>query len=358
MKTRILILTAWTGLVLATTGCLVVPIPKGEDKVLRGVRIQEEEIARIQIGVSTQEDVRQQLGDPHVIWEDQRLWAYDWDVRKMEILWLIAAAAPGGAAGATGGSIDVGRHYVLLVQFDERAVVQRLGKTLRGGRERYGDHLVEWWSATGSSTTRASLTPLQRESTALVLLQIAPESQGEDVARAMHHWLWGQRELLGVAGLAGAVGTFETGGIPRRQKWQKVRTPGADSGWYTVRLPPGVNYLGLAPASTLSASADTAWPLTVRLEIPEETPLVYAGTLHLPLVLQREGGAAKVVGIVVDQARIDDASARAREVATAFGPEAARLATCLMQSHRGPLLIRTPPPLPSANPEPPAEPQP
>ncbi len=343
MKIGVLTSVALAGLALGSTGCLVLSIPTSESKGLRGARIQDQEIARIEIGVTTQEGVWHQLGDPRVIWEDQRLWAYDWDVRTMEIIWLIAAAAPSGGSGAAGGSINVGRHYVLLVQFDERAVVQRIGKTVRGAHEGYGKHLIEWWSAIGPSTAGVLLAALRREPTALALLQIVPEAKDEDVAKAMHHWLWGQRALLGVAGLASAVGTFDTGGIPRPASWNKVTTREPESGWYTVRPPSGISYLGLAPASTLSASADQAYPLVVRLEIPNHTPLVYVGTLRLPLVLEREGGAAKVTGIVVGQARIEDASAQARDVGRVLGANRGEPATSLMQLHQGPFLIRTPP---------------
>ena len=63
MKIGVLTSVALVGLALGPTGWLVRPIPTSESKVLHGARIQDQEIARIEIGVTMRDDVRHQLGE-------------------------------------------------------------------------------------------------------------------------------------------------------------------------------------------------------------------------------------------------------------------------------------------------------
>ena len=63
MKIGVLTSVALVALALGSPGSLVLPILTSESKVLRGARIQDQEIARIEIGVTTRDEVRHQLGE-------------------------------------------------------------------------------------------------------------------------------------------------------------------------------------------------------------------------------------------------------------------------------------------------------
>mgnify|MGYP000895710359 CR=1 FL=1 len=77
----------------------------------------------------------------------------------------------------------------------------------------------------------------------------------------------------------------------------------------------------------------------LRLTIPAHIRLVCVGTLRLPLGLEREGGAAKVTGVVVGQTRIENASTQARDIVAALSPGRGESVTHLMQIHPGPSII-------------------
>ena len=82
------------------TGCLVVPLPGNEKKVMRGSAVGDGQVAKVEIGLTTRKEVEATLGQPSIIWEDKRVYAYDWDVVKMRWLWMIAAGATGGGGEA------------------------------------------------------------------------------------------------------------------------------------------------------------------------------------------------------------------------------------------------------------------
>lgn len=142
----------FAGVGLCVTGCLVVPISASGKQTLAGRRVDSDRVIRLEAGRTTRAQVIAELGPPDVIWEDRRVLAYDWHVKRGEIFWMIA-----GGNSATGGIIDIPQHQVLLMQFDEADVLQRLGQTIRRGGEEFGDHLLEW------EERRGEFGPVSRE---------------------------------------------------------------------------------------------------------------------------------------------------------------------------------------------------
>jgi len=117
-------------------GCIMLPIPTGEDKVLAGDQIANEELNFIRSGITTKEEVVERLDDPDVIWQEERIFAYNWQMR-----WgLLLVLAPGGAYGAP----DIATKYVLLIRFDPNDRVERFEVTHRSSFDSYGEHLEKW----------------------------------------------------------------------------------------------------------------------------------------------------------------------------------------------------------------------
>ncbi len=124
---------------LVPAGCLLLPIPTQERKVLAGKAVSEEQLAFIVPDVTTRSEVVSRLGDPDVIWEEARLIAYNWEIRQGVLVWAIGAYYS-GAAGVT----DIPKHYMLLIRFDEQDRVRRFERAVRPPHKSYGDFLKEW----------------------------------------------------------------------------------------------------------------------------------------------------------------------------------------------------------------------
>jgi len=145
------ILVLLLGILLTVNGCVVLPIPTGEDKVLAGTPVSEKQLAFLAPHVTTRQQVVEHLGKPNLIWEDARIFAYRWEMRKGILIWAVFAGKPIGDAGKR----DLEKHYLLLIQFDEHDRVQRFERTVRQGSQSYIDFLKEWRSkSSGEKNTR------------------------------------------------------------------------------------------------------------------------------------------------------------------------------------------------------------
>ncbi len=118
------------------SGCILLPIPTSETKVLSGRRVTDEQTSSLQVGVTTKTDIVMLLGAPDVFWEDQRIFAYNWTVRRGVIFAVIFTGAV--------GIFDIPKGYVLLIQFDENAVVQRFVRVTGSLSEAYREVVVKW----------------------------------------------------------------------------------------------------------------------------------------------------------------------------------------------------------------------
>ncbi len=125
--------------VLALTGCIILPIPTSESKLLAGKQVTEDQFSFLIPNVTTKDEVIQELGNPNVIWEDARIFSYNWEKRQGILFWAV-----GGYGGGAGGMTDIPKRYHLLIQFDEQDRVQHFERSVRALTQSYADFLKEW----------------------------------------------------------------------------------------------------------------------------------------------------------------------------------------------------------------------
>jgi outer membrane protein assembly factor BamE (lipoprotein component of BamABCDE complex) len=139
----LLCISLWSG------GCVMVPVPTSEDKILTGKQVTEEQLVFLTAGVTTKQEILERLGNPRVIWEDARVYVYNWQMRQGILFWAWGAYYTGGF-----GMTDIPRHYLLLIQFDEQDRVQRVDRTVCPLHRSYADCLREWEKGSDSATPR------------------------------------------------------------------------------------------------------------------------------------------------------------------------------------------------------------
>ena len=136
-------------LCLWLSGCVMLPVPTSEDKILVGKQITEEQISFLTPEITTRQEVLERLGNPRVIWEDARIFVYNWQMRQGVLFWAYGAYYTGGA-----GMTDIPRHYLLLIQFDEQDRIRRFERTVCSIHRPYADCLKEWEKGPGAATPR------------------------------------------------------------------------------------------------------------------------------------------------------------------------------------------------------------
>jgi hypothetical protein len=148
MNSRVLIsllLCVWLWL----DGCVMVPVPTGEDKVLAGKPVAEEQLAFLTPRVTTKQEVLGHLGNPIVIWEDAHVFVYNWKVRQGILFWAAGAYYTGGA-----GMTDIPKHYLLLIKFDAQDRVYRFERAVCPMHKSYSECLKEWDKNAAASSPR------------------------------------------------------------------------------------------------------------------------------------------------------------------------------------------------------------
>jgi hypothetical protein len=140
MRIRIVIPLLLCAIILQT-GCVILPIPTTERKVLAGKPVTQEQLAFLTPNVTTKAEVIEHLGSPNVIWEEAQLFSYDWTVRGGVLLWAVA-----GYYSADAGMEDLPKPYSLLIQFDDHGRLRRFEKASHPAFQSYGNFLKEWVS--------------------------------------------------------------------------------------------------------------------------------------------------------------------------------------------------------------------
>ena len=133
MTTKIKIL-AFLSVVIFLYGCIAIPIPTSENKVMSGEKISDEEIVSIEKGITSKSEIIDQLGLPDIHLIDKNIFAYNWQTRQAIILFI----------GYGIGAEEIPKNYVLLLRFDSEDIVKNYKITKRSWFESYGDHLMEW----------------------------------------------------------------------------------------------------------------------------------------------------------------------------------------------------------------------
>ena len=126
-------------------GCVILPIPMPEDKVMAGRPVTEFQQSFIRPGETTREEVVRHLGQPFIIWEDARVFIYRWDMRQGILVWFAVSDR-----AIYGDAHDVPKHYLLLVQFDGNNVVRRFERTTRPPSKPVPDFLLDWLHRAGA----------------------------------------------------------------------------------------------------------------------------------------------------------------------------------------------------------------
>lgn len=122
-----------------------------------------------------------------------------------------------------------------------------------------------------------------------------------------------------------AVGTSKTGGEVKHTHGYYLSVETKKDGWAYLLLEPGLQYLA-------------AQPVTLKIDIPSKTPIVYIGTLHIPCILDKN----KRLSSIGDKIVVVNEEDRARQLAAVFLPEYGVPKTILMQRHEGPKIFRNP----------------
>jgi hypothetical protein len=136
MMTAKIILLAFLSVFIFLYGCIAIPIPTSENKVMSGDKISDKQLVFIEKGITSKSEVIDQLGLPDIHLIDKNIFAYNWQTRQA----IVVAIVYGGGIQAE----DIPKNYVLLLRFDSEDIVKNYKITTRSWFESYGDHLIEW----------------------------------------------------------------------------------------------------------------------------------------------------------------------------------------------------------------------
>ena len=117
-------------------GCIAIPIPTSENKVMSGDKISDNQLLFIEKGITSKSEIIDQLGLPDIHLIDKNIFAYNWQTRQAIVVAIVYA---GGIQAE-----DIPKNYVLLLRFDSEDIVKNYEITTRSWFESYGDHLMEW----------------------------------------------------------------------------------------------------------------------------------------------------------------------------------------------------------------------
>ncbi len=124
---------------LVLAGCVLLPIPLPENKVLAGKPVTEEQLSFLSSKDTTMQQVIDRLGNPNVIWEDTRIFVYHWEMRQGILFWAVGAYYSGAM-----GMMEIPKHYLLLIQFNEQDRIVRFDRVVRPLTQSYSDFLQAW----------------------------------------------------------------------------------------------------------------------------------------------------------------------------------------------------------------------
>ncbi len=126
------------GLSLWLGGCILLPLPASE-KLLAGKPVTEAQLAFLVPKATMKQEVVERLGSPNFVWEDARLFGYNWEMRQGMLIWFI-----GAAAGGAGGVANILEFHLFLIQFDADDRALRWEAVVRPSSQSFPDFLREW----------------------------------------------------------------------------------------------------------------------------------------------------------------------------------------------------------------------
>lgn len=315
------VIAAVSALSLTLGGCLAIPVPTSGKKVLSGRPVDDEQLAFLTPAVTTRREVIERLGNPNILWEDARVFAYSWEVRQGAVYWV----AYGGF-----GREDLPEHHLLLIQFDEHGRLSRFERTIRPASQLYADFLEKWVGQPGP--TELEPAPAVTGETATVLLRIRC-TIGDQPCEPF------PARRLPLVGLG--LGTFDTVGEPKITRYDSFSKESWREGWVYYSLSPGVYYLAIqGPDSNLLYGRQIRDAPRWRLDIPEGARMVYAGTVQLAGRVEY----SNILPTGSDEWTVSDEHELADRLLAENLPDAGTSETILMQRwHPGdPIIIRSP----------------
>ena len=174
---------------------------------------------------------------------------------------------------------------------------------------------------------------------AILLLRIVADRDGEERTIIPAGLLLHAEVELG-------LGSFATGGHPRHVTPTSPSREACAAGWLHFVLEPGLHYLSIRRSRIAAAhTADPGFAAAPRwcLEVPEQTPLIYAGTLRLGP--KGDGDDSDEVG--ASTACVETEPDAARALCAELIPALGVPSTVPMRRHRSPTLaLRRPLPGP------------
>lgn len=300
---------------------------------MAGRRLQTNAIEEVRLNTCYKTNVLEKLGPPAAIWEDERIFVYWWDVLGWKVYWAVA-----GTTGGTGGRCDVPQRYVTYVQFDEGDKVQRIERCAMP-RQLVGPQMIKW--ARNGETPRSAPGPSARKK-AVVLFRVSVTAEYKPLEESIGG-RFGNSSVVGSRGMIAGLGTFDTAGTPRL--WEPKKT---EPGWFHHELEPGTHYITLQAHHTYLSDFTRSLEsgAILRVDVPADAPLVYAGTVRLQCGLTGGGsdgkGRRSAANVNASAVTVDNETAEARCVASRLKP-GDPVTTHLMTAHRGPYVLRTPP---------------
>jgi outer membrane protein assembly factor BamE (lipoprotein component of BamABCDE complex) len=127
---------------LLAGGCVVVPIPTPQGKVLAGTAVHSSDLAFLQPAITTKKEVLQRLGKPTVIWRDENIFIYRWIQSKGVFLWVIGAGYQ-----ADFGASDITAEYAFLIKFDPSDRFDSAETVHKPALKSFGQFLLDWRDA-------------------------------------------------------------------------------------------------------------------------------------------------------------------------------------------------------------------
>lgn len=124
---------------LVLWGCAAIIVPSPDDRVMSGRKITSEDTAFIKPGLTTRDEVVQGPGRPDQDFRDLRTIAYSWEVLDAYMPWMLS-----GHYSAVGGVVEIGKPYLLLINFDRDDRVSKFEIKERWPLDTIRSHALKW----------------------------------------------------------------------------------------------------------------------------------------------------------------------------------------------------------------------
>jgi hypothetical protein len=120
-------------------GCVIVPVPSPEKRVVSGHPVVEDEVHLIAAGGQDANAIKARLGEPLADFGPGRVYVYGWTVKKGSILWAV-----GGAGAAAAGIEPWVVSHLLFIAFDTEGKVLTAGTSDFKPSETLAKQVRDW----------------------------------------------------------------------------------------------------------------------------------------------------------------------------------------------------------------------